>query len=278
MLSLRYPPRTAASVGIVTAQIGEFSFLLAATGSSLGIFNSDATNVLVAAAIISITLTPLLYRLIDPVEDILRRIIGTPSGSLPGEAAKPSDSACDDQGRYRAVVVGYGRVGQTLVQLLRENKLDPAVIELNLQTVRQLNTQGIRAVYGDAASLQTLVSAGVAQAVVLILSSADARGITEIIRLARELNPQIRIIARTTYVDEVAKLRRAGTDAVFSSEAEVALALTEFVLVHLGATAEQLDRQRQRIRSELLGDGRQGTSPLTSDLRANDHGTTPRED
>ena len=252
LLGFRYPPRTAVAVGIATAQIGEFSFLLAATGMSLAIFDNTATNTLVAAGIISIILNPLLYRLIDPIARIVRQVIGTTWGARPGVATGPTGDSGEGHGRYRAVVVGYGPVGKTLVGLLRENKLNPAVIELNLQTVRELADEGIWAVYGDAASREALVQAGVERAVALILSSADARGSMETIRLARELNPQVKIIARTTYVHEIAELRRARTDAVFSSEAEVALAMAEFLLVHLGATAEQIDRQRDRIRTTIL--------------------------
>ena len=208
MLGFRYPLRTAVAVGIATAQIGEFSFLLSATGKNLGILDSNATNTLVAAGIISITLNPLLYRFIDPIEAVLRRVLGTRPSSLTCATTVSAEKPRDEQGQYRAVVVGYGPVGQTLVRILRENKLEPAVIELNLQTVRELASEGVFAVYGDAASRQTLVDAGLAKSVALILSSANARGITETIRLAREVNPQVRIIARATYVREIAELRR----------------------------------------------------------------------
>jgi CPA2 family monovalent cation:H+ antiporter-2 len=159
-------------------------------------------------------------------------------------------------------VVGHGPVGQTLTRLLRINKLESAVIELNLETVRRLGSHGVRAIYGDAGHRETLVEAGVETAVALILTSSGMHGITETIRWARELNPGIRIIARSAYLREEAELRRAGADLVFSGEGEVALAMTESLLRLLGATAEQIDRERDRIHAEYQG-GRREMEPLS---------------
>jgi CPA2 family monovalent cation:H+ antiporter-2 len=109
------------------------------------------------------------------------------------------------------------------------------------------------AVYGDATHREILDEAGAAGAVALVLSTAGMHGSEESIRLARELNPGIRVFARTAYLREMPALRRAGADAVFAGEGEVALTITEFILRQLGATAEQIDRERERMRSELLG-------------------------
>ena len=98
----------------------------------------------------------------------------------------------------------------------------------------------------------------------LVLSSSGMRGSEEVIRLARELNPAIRVLARSAYVRELPALRRAGSEVVVSGEGEVALALTEAILRRLGATAEQIDRERDRVRADLAtgqekGDPRGGT-------------------
>jgi CPA2 family monovalent cation:H+ antiporter-2 len=144
-------------------------------------------------------------------------------------------------------------VGSTVARLLRENGIDPTVVELNLKTVQRLREEGISAIYGDAHHRDTLSSAGVDRATGLILSAGDLQGSAEIIRLARSLNPSIRVLARSAYVQELPTLREAGADVVFSGEGEVALALTETILTALGATPEQIDRERARVRSELVG-------------------------
>jgi CPA2 family monovalent cation:H+ antiporter-2 len=152
------------------------------------------------------------------------------------------------------VVVGYGPVGRTLARLLRENGIEPTVIEMNLDTVRRLRGEGVHAVYGDAAHRDTLKEAGVANSASLILTSSGLKGAEEVVRVARELNPDVRVLARSAYLRERPELFRAGADAVFAGEGEVALAMAESVLRELGASAEQIDRERERVRAELFGE------------------------
>jgi CPA2 family monovalent cation:H+ antiporter-2 len=249
ILLMNYPLPMAVSVAIVTAQIGEFSFILATTGKNLGLFDDRVINTLIPAAIISITLNPVLYRLTKPIESVLRRLSKTP---LPADLGEGVPCADGEGHAGRAVLVGYGPVGRTLARLLRENRIEPLVVELNIETVRQLNAKGIRAVYGDASHRETLERAELGDAVVLVLSSASMQGGGETIRLAREMNAKLLIFARSNYLRESRELRQAGADLVFSGEGEVALSMTESLLRRLGATGEQLDRERARIRSDLF--------------------------
>jgi CPA2 family monovalent cation:H+ antiporter-2 len=152
----------------------------------------------------------------------------------------------------RAVVVGYGPTGRTVARLLQENGIYPTVVELNVDTVRHLRSHGIDAVYGDAGQPETLTAARVSDAGSLILTSAGMEGTAEAIRVARTLNPKVRVLARAGYLRELDALRRAGADSVFSGESEVALALIEAIMERLGATAEQIDRERDRVHAELL--------------------------
>jgi CPA2 family monovalent cation:H+ antiporter-2 len=99
-----------------------------------------------------------------------------------------------------------------------------------------------------------LIEAGITGADNLILTSAGMANSTEVIRTAREANPRIRVLARAPYLRHLPDLRAAGADSVFSGEGEVALAFVEDLLSRLGATAEQIDRERARAHSELFGD------------------------
>jgi CPA2 family monovalent cation:H+ antiporter-2 len=260
VLLLGYPVRTALVVSVALAQIGEFSFILAALGKSLGILGEGADNALVAAAIASIALNPLLYRLVDPIERWASRRPRLwrwlTARQEPRVGAAPASSSGGDvrlDALHRAVIVGYGPVGRTVMRLLRENGITPAVIEMNLETVRRLREEGIAVVYGDASHRDTLLGAGVDRAASFILSASGVRGREEVIRLARELNPKIRVIVRSAYLRERPALRRAGADRVFSDEGEVALAMTESILRDLGATPEQVDRERERLGADLFG-------------------------
>lgn len=265
---LGYPVRVALAVAAALAQIGEFSFILAALGKNLGIFPIELTNALVAAAIVSISLNPLLYRLVDPVERWLvqrprlwRWLHGQPLAAQPLAAQPlagntPTPAPPGDQERdlgHRAVVVGYGPVGRTVARLLRDNGVEPTIIEMNLETVQRLREQDVRVVYGDAGHRDTLMAAGVGRAGTLILSASGLRNAAEIIRLAHELNPKLRVLVRCAYLQEKPALRQAGADSVFAGEGEVALAMTESILRKLGAVPEQIDRERDRVRADLFG-------------------------
>jgi monovalent cation:H+ antiporter-2, CPA2 family len=120
-----------------------------------------------------------------------------------------------------------------------------------MNVIRELREQGVSAVYGDASHTDTLVSAGLPHASTLIVSGADT-GSPGIIQCARAVNPTTHILVRSSYLRDVPPLRQAGAEQVFAGEAEVALAMTEAVLRRLGATPDQIDRERARVREELM--------------------------
>jgi CPA2 family monovalent cation:H+ antiporter-2 len=254
---MRYPFKVALTVAIALGQIGEFSFILSTIGRDLGILTTTAANTLVATSIVSIVLNPLLYRLIEPAEQWIARRpllwarlnLTAPAGA---EARAPRAPASPNPG-HQAVVIGYGPTGRTVARLLKENGIQPTVVELNMDSVRELREQGIDAVYGDATRPDTLAGAGVATSGSLILTSAGMANSTEVIRAARELNPAIRVLARAAYLRDLPGLKHAGADTIYSGEGEVALAFIEDLLDRLGATPEQIDRERERAHDELFG-------------------------
>ncbi len=259
VLVMGYPVKTGLAVAVVLGQIGEFSFILATLGIHLKVLPEAATNSLVATAIISITFNPLLYRTVGPIEAWLKRkpalwrLLNRRNKSQ-GEDAGHEELHIDphDDPAHRAVVVGYGPVGQTVVRLLRENEITPTVIELNLETVRKLRQQDIPAVYGDAGQRDTLAAAGLEHAATLIFTAPGMSNSSEVIRIAHELNPDVHILARTVFLRELHELKESGITAVFSGEGEVAIAMMETILRDLGATPDQIDRERDRLHEELL--------------------------
>jgi monovalent cation:H+ antiporter-2, CPA2 family len=240
VLLLKGPPQMAVTVALALAQIGEFSFILAALGRELELLPAAATPALVVAGIVSITLNPLAFRLVEPLSRLL-------TARAARGAAQDLPFAANGQ---TTIVVGYGPVGRTLAELLKEHDIEPTVIELNHDTVNQLRESGVRALYGDAAQSEILEQAGIRKAGALIFAasgSADA-----VIRAARDLNPDLLVVARSNYLREISGLREAGANAVVAAEAEVAFGMVERLLTEIGATPEQIDRARDRVRSDLL--------------------------
>jgi CPA2 family monovalent cation:H+ antiporter-2 len=264
MWAVRQPFKASLTVAVALAQIGEFSFILSRLGREMGLFNAAATNTIIATSILSIVLNPLLYRTIAPITNWVSRRPGMsrwldrlPHVSLGGAQTVRRR----EQRAHRAVLIGYGPTGKTVARMLKENGIDPTVIELNIDTVRTMREQGLDAVYGDATRPETLHEAGIDTAGNLILTSAGMANSEEVIRSAREANPHLRVLARASYLRDLPSLKRAGADTVFTGEGEVGLAFVEEMLSRLGATAEQIDRERARAHQELFGET--GANPQT---------------
>ena len=248
-----YGSKVSVGVAFALAQIGEFSLVLATVGTQLNILPAEAANLIIAASLVSLTVNPLLYRSTRWVGARVARLpgIGRPVNP-PKEAGDPVEQPPGIVSEYRAVVVGYGPVGRTLARLLREGGIEPVIIEMSLENSRRVRDEGYRAVFGDATQPEILEAAGVRTAIAVIVAGPPSDQGAEIIRIARTLNPQVRALARSYYLRETEVMRRAGADEVFSGEGEVALAMTEYVLGILGATPEQMDRERQRVREEVF--------------------------
>jgi CPA2 family monovalent cation:H+ antiporter-2 len=256
--------KTSLLVAIALAQIGEFSFILSRIGAEVGLLSPEATNVVVAASIASIIANPMLYSTVEPIarwvsgRPGLCRVLERPGAVDQGPATKVRRA---EQRAHRAVLIGYGPTGRTVARMLKENGIEPTVIEINIETVRELRENGADAVYGDATRPETLVEAGITTADNLILTSAGMANSEEVIRAARDANPKVRVLARASYLRDLPGLKRAGANTVFSGEGEVALAFVEEMLERLGATAEQIDRERDRAHDELFGDGADTAPP-----------------
>ena len=240
----RQPTRVSLAVAAALGQIGEFSFIVATLAFQLGVMTETARDAIVGAAILSITANPFVFRTIPAIEQWLR-------AKRQPDADSPLETGGLVEGESRAVVVGYGPVGRAVTRLLGENEIRCTIVEMNIDTVRALAASGIDALHGDATHEDILRAAGLADAQSLIISSAGLTGVEEMLRLVKRINPRVQVLARASYLREAAALRAAGADEVFSGEGEVALAFTAAILQRLGATAEQVDRERARVHADL---------------------------
>ncbi len=237
VLAFRYPLNTALTVSASLAQIGEFSFILTALGVSLGLLPVEGQNLILAGALISITLNPLVFQMIEPIQAwirtrsqlarMLERTVD-PLAELPMTVASSSVTE-------HVVLIGYGRVGQRIGESLAEQGLPVVVAEQNREVVERLRKHGIHAVAGDAAEPAVLIQAHIARASMLVIAIPDTLRARSMIETARMLNPQIEIVIRTHNDEEAALLRNEGMGTVFLGEHELALSMTRHILEKIAA-------------------------------------------
>jgi CPA2 family monovalent cation:H+ antiporter-2 len=232
VLAFRYPLSTALTVGASRAQIGEFSFILAGLGVSLGLLSSEGQSLILAAALISITLNPLIFAAIAPVQQWVRgrsTLARTLERSDDPLAELPATVDVETLTGH-VVLVGYGRVGTRIAEAMEERKIPYVVAEQNRESVERLRRRNIHAVLGDAAEAAVLIQAHVARASLLVIATPDTLKSRKMVEIARTLNPRIETLLRTHSDEEAALLRQENLGTVFMGEHELALAMTREVL------------------------------------------------
>lgn len=237
VLAFRYPLNTALTVSAGLAQIGEFSFLLAGLGVSIGILPAEGQGLILAGALISIAINPLLFAAIEPLQAWIRsrselaRTLELPDDPL---AALPMSI---DQARLtdHVVVVGYGRVGRRIGEALIEAAIPIVVAEQNREIVDALRERGVPAVAGDASDPDVLAQAHVHRARMLVIAVPDAFHARKMREAAVALRPDIETVVRVHGDEEAALLRSEGADQVFFGEEELALGMLRHVFERVGA-------------------------------------------
>jgi CPA2 family monovalent cation:H+ antiporter-2 len=234
--------KTAVVVAAGLGQIGEFSFIVAEAAKPLGIMGDSGYGALVACAIISISLNPFLFRRLLALESWVQRRpawrawLEQRTGAR-GEAGNQLEVAAPGAAG-RAIVVGYGPVGREVARRVRENGLEPVVIDLNAETVLALQAERQHALLGDASKPDLLLQAGIKAAAYLVVTIPEPAASLLILVHARALNPNVHILVRTRYLAQAAELHDAGADAVCCDEAEIATALAILTRAHIRADAQ----------------------------------------
>ncbi|MFM2348023.1 MAG: hypothetical protein RL654_2776 [Pseudomonadota bacterium] len=237
VLMLRYSLGTALTVGASLAQIGEFSFILAGLGVTLGLMPAEAQSLVLAGAILSIAVNPALFSLIAPFERWLlaRSALARRLEARPEPLSALPVSTDEKLLRDQVIVVGHGRVGRLLVQALQVRRVPLVVVDLGRERVDRLRAEGLAAVCGDAAEPEVLVQAHVAQAAMLVVTAGDALALRRMVETARTLNPAIRVLLRAASEDEAELLRGEGLGTVLTCEKELARGLGQGVFDVLDA-------------------------------------------
>jgi CPA2 family monovalent cation:H+ antiporter-2 len=240
VLLFRYPLNTALTVSASLAQIGEFSFILAGLGLSLDLLPSEGQSLILAGAIISIALNPLVFRAIEPAQAWIRA-----RSKLAQALERPDDPLAAlpmsvDLNRLsgQVVLVGYGRVGRRIGEALAASGISFVVAEENRDIVEQLRVRDIPAVFGDASDPAVLIQAHIHRARVLVIATPDTLNVRRMIEIARTVNPHIETVVRTHSEEEATLLEKENAGKVFFGEHELALAMTRHVLERFAAKPE----------------------------------------
>ena len=241
VLLFRYPLNTALTVSASLAQIGEFSFILANLGVSLGLLPTEGQSLILAGAIISIALNPLVFQIIEPAQAWIRS-----RSKLAQTLERPDDPLAVlpmtvDLNRLtgQVVLVGYGRVGRRIGEALTANGISFVVAEENREIVEQLRESGVPAVSGDASEPTVLIQAHIHRARMLVIATPDTLDVRRMIEIARTVNPRIETVVRTHSEEEAVLLEKENAGRVFLGEHELARSMIQHVLDRYAAGTER---------------------------------------
>ena len=243
VLLFRYPLNTALTVSASLAQIGEFSFILAALGTSLGLLPAEGQSLVLAGAIISIAVNPLVFRAIEPAQAWVRarsklaQALERPDDPLAALPMTVDLKLLSGQ----VVLVGYGGVGRRIGEGLSANGISFVVAEQNREIVEKLRAQAIPAVSGDASEPAVLIQAHIQRARILVIATPDTLSVRKMIEIARTVNPRIETVVRTHSEQEALLLQKENAGKVFMGEHELATAMTRHVLERYRAAVDPIE-------------------------------------
>ena len=254
VLAFGYPARTALTVSASLAQIGEFSFILIGLGVTLGLIPTEGRDLVLAGALLSITLNPLLFLGSDGLDRWLRQQPGLLSllerGG--GQTLSTLPEMTEDGHRDHAIIVGYGRVGRVVGKTLKDQNLPVVVVDKDRRRVEALRTRGVAAIYGEASTPGILAAAGITRARLLVIATPEGFQTRRIIEIARELNPGIDVAVRTHSDAEVAHLESEGVGLAIMGARELSFGLTGYALRSLGVSPRRAAEiiQKERVSGE----------------------------
>jgi CPA2 family monovalent cation:H+ antiporter-2 len=243
---LGYPLRISAMTALGLAQIGEFSFILAKVGLSQGLLTESDYQKFLAAAIISMVLTPFLIKAAPRIGYAIQALLSPDSLLEPTMAGLETNTDMKDH----VVIVGYGLNGRNVSRVLHKVKVPYIVLELNADVVREAAERGEPIQYGDSSRREVLHRAHLAEARILVIAISDPIATRRTLALAREMNPDIHIIVRTRYMTEVSDLYNLRADEVIPEEFETSIEIFSRVLRQYKMPRNIIQREVERIRHE----------------------------
>jgi monovalent cation:H+ antiporter-2, CPA2 family len=230
------------AVGLGLFQIGEFSFVLARVGLSEGALSADQYSLVLAAAVLTMVLTPFATRATNPVLAVVRRW-------RPAPAAEPINLPASELSGH-IIIAGYGRVGRYTAQVLHQLGFPFVVLERDQRRADEIKAAGLPVIYGDASSVEVLEAAGVRRARLVLVVVSAAIDVEVIIRQVRRLHPSLHIVARATRLGQLEELRALGVHEAIQPEFEAGLEVVRQTLLHFDVPAVEIERLSDLVRRE----------------------------
>ncbi|HUE99695.1 MAG TPA: cation:proton antiporter [Anaerolineales bacterium] len=242
-----WPARTALVVAAGLSQIGEFSFILGQAGVSLGLLDRSQYSLILAGALLSIMFNPPMFQLIHPAEKWLQRF---PSLWRLLDRHGPPPPKIAESIENHVVIVGYGRVGRHIASLLGQMGIPYLVVDADAERGEDLSRRGIPTLYGDAANSEVLTHAGLERARALVVAGPDEDASALVVTAARDLAPELPIIARATSEDGTKRLTELGAQDVIHPELEGGLEIVRHTLLQLGFPLQEIYSYTDAVRRD----------------------------
>lgn len=241
-----YAGETPWLVGLGLAQVGEFSFLLSRVGLSTGALSSDHYGLILTTALLTMTVSPTLFRAATPLYGQWRRLrprdVPVETWDVPGEGFD-----------RHVVVIGYGGTGRAAVEVMRKVNVPFVVVEMDHHLAEAARTRGYPVVWGDASHPEVLKAAGVDRARLMLVAVGDVAMIRLAIDKGRRMNPEMRVISRALYPEHLSELVRQGVYEAVQPDFEAGLEMVRQVLVHYGHSTQDIVRLSDAVRDDLYG-------------------------
>lgn len=251
VMAFGYSPRIALASGIILSQIGEFSFLLIQAARHAGGITDQLYNLLLSTAFMTLFITPLMLMMVPVILKFSERV------PLFGVHPKNKDSAAEEKKillKDHVILCGFGPSGTDLAQSFTEEAIPFVLLEMNPGRIAAARQKSYPVLYGDAANYEVMRHAGIDRARAVVVSFGDAIGMTQIIRVVEDLNPEVLLVVRTRFEKDVARLYELGADIVVMEELEASHELNRTILKHFDVSDAKIEKHLERIlmRKELL--------------------------
>ena len=244
---LPWPAHTTLVLAAVLSQIGEFSFILGQEGMALGLLNRDQYSLILAGSLLSITLNPIIFRFMTPAEKWLQKL---PAVWRLLDRHHPMPLSVEESIAEHVVIVGYGRVGHHIVNLLGQMEIPHLVIDADAARIEELNRRGVPSLYGDASNSEILTHAGLQRARALVVAGPDESSSELVVAAARDISPTLPIVARATTIDGIDRLSELGAQDVIHPELEGGLEIVRHALLQLNFPLHEIIHYIDAVRRD----------------------------